>query len=318
MSEPETNPVGRPSAYKPEFGPQAEELCKLGAIDKDLAEFFEVDERTINRWKEAHPEFRQSIRAGKIIADMSPEEQRAIGFGPTPVDETADGPRTRPQRLATNTPALSDKQPNPLNSANGPVIWDPVLRAYVPAPSTADISGGLQSPSGVQGKDPLGSTTANKTTATNKEAQLNVMESALTQYEDLLRKNPAIVGAPGAIRGAAQNAVSAAGEFATAFGDVAPDAKLAEGAVKELAAKIGATSRDPAIAQARIMQADLAYKWAQMQNPSGEVSRQAFERALDAMSGGALANNQSALEAIGAVREGTIAAPPSKGPAPSV
>lgn len=74
---------GRPSAFRPEFCAQADELCKLGAIDKDLAEFFEVDERTINRWKEAHPEFRQSIRAGKIIADMAVAgrlHQRALGF----------------------------------------------------------------------------------------------------------------------------------------------------------------------------------------------------------------------------------------------
>jgi hypothetical protein len=79
----EPNPVGRPSSFKPEFCAQAEELCKLGAIDKELAEFFEVDERTINRWKEAHPEFRQSIRAGKIIADIAVAgrlHQRALGF----------------------------------------------------------------------------------------------------------------------------------------------------------------------------------------------------------------------------------------------
>lgn len=74
---------GRPSQFKRTFCAQAEELCKLGAIDKDLAEFFEVDERTVNRWKDAHPEFRQSIRAGKIIADMGVAgrlHQRAMGF----------------------------------------------------------------------------------------------------------------------------------------------------------------------------------------------------------------------------------------------
>lgn len=74
---------GRPTDYRPEFCAQAEELCKLGAIDKDLAELFEVDERTINRWKDAHPEFRQSIRAGKILADMAVAgrlHQRALGF----------------------------------------------------------------------------------------------------------------------------------------------------------------------------------------------------------------------------------------------
>jgi hypothetical protein len=61
---------GRPSSYRAEYAEQAEKLCKLGATDKEMADFFGVDERTINRWKVDHPEFCQSIKAGKEIADM--------------------------------------------------------------------------------------------------------------------------------------------------------------------------------------------------------------------------------------------------------
>lgn len=62
-------PAGRPTDFKDEFVAQAEKLCALGATDRDIADFFEVDERTINRWKLAHPEFCQSVKVGKDEAD---------------------------------------------------------------------------------------------------------------------------------------------------------------------------------------------------------------------------------------------------------
>ena len=60
---------GQPTKYRPEYDKQAYKLCLLGAIDKELADFFEVDERTINNWKIEHPTFFQSIKSGKIEAD---------------------------------------------------------------------------------------------------------------------------------------------------------------------------------------------------------------------------------------------------------
>jgi len=65
----ESPKVGRPTEYKPEFVDQAQKLCLLGATDAQLAEFFDVSETTINNWKLAQPEFLESIRAGKRIAD---------------------------------------------------------------------------------------------------------------------------------------------------------------------------------------------------------------------------------------------------------
>lgn len=75
--------AGRPTKYKPEFAEQAEKLCKLGHTDAELALFFEVDEATINRWKESHPEFCESIKAGKDLADSEVVEslyRRALGY----------------------------------------------------------------------------------------------------------------------------------------------------------------------------------------------------------------------------------------------
>ena len=79
----EPRPVGRPTDYRHEFVEQAEKLCRLGATDAEIADFFGVTERTINRWKHDHPEFCQSLNAGKEDADTRVERslyQRAVGF----------------------------------------------------------------------------------------------------------------------------------------------------------------------------------------------------------------------------------------------
>lgn len=74
---------GRPPKFKDEFVEQARKLCLLGATDKELADFFEVDERTINRWKHDSPPFCQALKAGKEEADERVERSlyhRAIGY----------------------------------------------------------------------------------------------------------------------------------------------------------------------------------------------------------------------------------------------
>lgn len=75
--------MARPSSYNPEYAPQAEKLCKLGATDKEMADFFGVSEKTLNTWKQAHPEFLQSLKKGKVLADANVAErlyQRAMGY----------------------------------------------------------------------------------------------------------------------------------------------------------------------------------------------------------------------------------------------
>lgn len=83
-SKPETKKaVGRPPEYREEYAEQARKLCLLGATDKELADFFNVSERTINNWKTEIPEFLQSIQSGKVLADAEVAEklfQRAKGY----------------------------------------------------------------------------------------------------------------------------------------------------------------------------------------------------------------------------------------------
>lgn len=80
---------GRPSKYKPEFAQQAAKLCKLGATDIELADFFEVEVRTLYRWKSEHDDFCQSLKTGKESADERVERSlfaRATGYEHDEVD----------------------------------------------------------------------------------------------------------------------------------------------------------------------------------------------------------------------------------------
>lgn len=77
------NERGRPSSYRDEFAKQAERLCELGATDMELADFFEVDIRTIYRWKHEHGDFCQAVKVGKDALDNRVERslyQRAVGY----------------------------------------------------------------------------------------------------------------------------------------------------------------------------------------------------------------------------------------------
>jgi DNA-binding XRE family transcriptional regulator len=83
MRKQEKNKGGRPSAYRPEYAAQAEKLAKLGAIDREMAEFFGVSEQTFNAWKKAEPKFLESLRRGKEIADAEVASKlfhRATGY----------------------------------------------------------------------------------------------------------------------------------------------------------------------------------------------------------------------------------------------
>ncbi len=75
--------AGRPSDYKEEYAEQARKLCLLGSIDEELADFFECSVSTLNNWKQAHPEFMESIKQGKQIADANVVDRlykKAMGY----------------------------------------------------------------------------------------------------------------------------------------------------------------------------------------------------------------------------------------------
>lgn len=73
----------RPSSYRAEYARIAFQHTLIGATDADLAAAFDVSEKTINTWKQKHPPFLQSLKAGKAHADSKVADclfRRAIGY----------------------------------------------------------------------------------------------------------------------------------------------------------------------------------------------------------------------------------------------
>ncbi|AMD43229.1 terminase [Acinetobacter phage BUCT629] len=84
-----SNEVGRPTKYKEEYNEQAYKLCLLGHTDEELAQFFEIATSTLYEWKLNHPEFAESIKKGKEIADgnvVASLYHRAIGYQAPDID----------------------------------------------------------------------------------------------------------------------------------------------------------------------------------------------------------------------------------------
>lgn len=74
---------GRPTKYLKKYNEQARKLCLLGYTDKELADFFEVSESTLNLWKKEYPKFSESIKSGKELADVEVVDSlrnRALGY----------------------------------------------------------------------------------------------------------------------------------------------------------------------------------------------------------------------------------------------
>lgn len=76
-------PAGRPTEYSDKLAAQAKKLCEMGATDQEIADFFEIDVRTVYRWKHDHAEFCQALKDGKQFADDRVQRslyQKAIGY----------------------------------------------------------------------------------------------------------------------------------------------------------------------------------------------------------------------------------------------
>lgn len=76
-------PTGRPTKYKPEYDDLAYKFCLLGATDAQLAVNFDVHIDSIEEWKLVHPNFSESIKNGREVADANVGKSlysRAMGY----------------------------------------------------------------------------------------------------------------------------------------------------------------------------------------------------------------------------------------------
>ena len=96
--------MARPSKYEGKFNEQARKLTLLGATDKELADFFQVTEETINNWKKDKDGFFKSIKDGKIMADANVGDalyQRACGYSHLEDKIFNNGPDKAPTIIPT-------------------------------------------------------------------------------------------------------------------------------------------------------------------------------------------------------------------------
>jgi hypothetical protein len=79
----EKRPVGRPTLYRDDMPVIVEKLCRLGADDIEIADFFEVHVSSIYQWKLDYPVFSEAIKKGKMQSDAEVADRlysRAMGY----------------------------------------------------------------------------------------------------------------------------------------------------------------------------------------------------------------------------------------------
>lgn len=76
-------PLGRPTKYTESMVEQAKKLAGLGATDREIADFLEIDEATLYRWKHEHEAFCEALKLGKEASDNRVVQslyRRAVGY----------------------------------------------------------------------------------------------------------------------------------------------------------------------------------------------------------------------------------------------
>lgn len=254
-----------------------------------------------------------------ILQGLPQEEQRAAALGQTPVENivTPEGPRTVFRADAVGQQPYFNKgaEAKPQNAvavlpgANGqPGAQVPAIQGAdgrwvhaqtgQPLPENIRIFD-LPKATGSASEVGLAPTVSNTTQSNNQEAEVTRALGLLDLYESSVRSNPGSLGLAGLIRGTAQNAAQTATDLAAAFGGSAPQVNELANEVRAGLQGVAPQLFDPSIPEQEFLQGTLAYSLARTENPSGEVSRQAYERALDRVRGGGwLANSASAQAAI--------------------
>lgn len=260
---------------------------------------------------------------GAILGGLPANEQRAVVMQGVPM-EVVKGPdgqpvnRFRPDAAGSEPIIDEAKKVKPV-VANyklpdmqgkpgmaGTAVWDDATgwkdsqTGEKLPPGAVTYTAALQ---GDKASTGLGPTTANNTSANNRAAEVTRALNTLDLYEGLIRNKPGVVGIPGLIRGTAQDAVATARDVAKSFGKTVPQIEDATAELSKGLKGVAPELFDPAIPEADFYKGTLAYALARTENPSGEVSRQAYDRAHQRIAGGILSNPDSILATTGAFRK---------------
>lgn len=259
-----------------------------------------------------------------ILAGLPAGDQRAAVLSSVPVENVINPVTNQP--VIVNRPDAAGMQPytapgatknavaltrdgRRIPAVQGPTgVWNDAQTGQ-PLPADIEITN-LPTPQGSNSELGLpASTVANNSAANALDATLDSAEYTANTMIDILSKNPNVAGIPGQVKGALQSLTSSAQQVASAYAASAPDVAMRADELQGLLKAVpGAGGYDPNIVRLQSGIFDLAYARAQAANPSGEVSRQAFERSLEAFGQGLLSSQQDLATALGAFKQDTIAA----------
>lgn len=116
-------PLGRPTKYKPELCDVAFQALCTGGTLAHVAVALDVDEETVEIWREKHPDFSVAIKKGLAHAKIMWLEKRQREMNPGPwvfsmknmfdwrdkIDNEISGPKKGPVQIQ-NVRELSDEE----------------------------------------------------------------------------------------------------------------------------------------------------------------------------------------------------------------
>ncbi len=249
---------------------------------------------------------------GDILAGLSPDEQRAIlGSGvDTVMVDTPDGPvfsdplSAFGQNAYVNPGSTAAPEPVMLIGPNG----ERVSGFALPTGGYALGDGKTPAPADfvaykmpqIQGTaDEVGGTGSNKTEYNRTQAITTESDMLIDSLVAEVQGQAGAVGIAGTLQNLQQNVGQVLAELNAAYGDA--DGLVTPDMMSGMLQTDG--NHDPTFARLRSGMLQLAYLNAQRDNPSGEVSRFALERQLEALSQGMLANDKSFLAALAMNKE---------------
>ena len=77
------NNDGAPTKYQASFVESAKFMAMNGATVNEMAQVFQVDERTIRNWRNSYPDFAEALKVGRDLADDRVQRslyERAVGY----------------------------------------------------------------------------------------------------------------------------------------------------------------------------------------------------------------------------------------------
>ena len=267
----------------------------------------------------AKPPTMDEAKAG-VFQQMPQDQQQAVVFGNTPIEAIIMGDKT----VNTTRPGALGQSPVPPASAGGArkdgmaLLPDgrraPVTRAPdglqwqmqdgTPVPPDAQVFD-MARPTGTN--DQLGITSSNLTAANKMQAAIDGADFTVRNMREILASNPNVAGVPGRVKGLLQSLASSAEQSFKAFAAENPNAPISLAEARDRLSR-AAGGYDPNIVRLQSGIMDLAYARAQIANPSGEVSRQAFERALESFGQTYLSSQQDLETGLAAFEKDSLGA----------